>query len=159
LSKLSLNESERQALREQLKKHEGTGPVKNGRFFPYKDSVGKLTIGYGRNLEDRGLSLAEAEFLLNNDIDDHGEELVEKLPWVTTLSFPRLSVLLDMAFNMGLPTLLTFKRTLSLIRFGDFQGASITMLASKWATQVKGRALTLSNIMRTDINPFLKEKK
>ena len=42
-----------------IKKHEGL------RLFPYKCSVGKLTIGYGRNIEDTGISKEEAETLLN----------------------------------------------------------------------------------------------
>ena len=45
-----------------LKRHEGL------RLKPYQDTIGKLTIGYGRNLDDRGISKEEAEYLLRNDI-------------------------------------------------------------------------------------------
>ena len=34
------------------------------RLKPYRDSVGKLTIGIGRNLDDRGISKEESFFLL-----------------------------------------------------------------------------------------------
>lgn len=33
---------------------------------PYKDSVGKLTIGVGRNLDDRKLTIKEMDFLKSN---------------------------------------------------------------------------------------------
>lgn len=51
-----------QQLREQLERHEGL------RLKPYKDTVGKLTIGIGRNLDDKGISRKEAFALLDNDI-------------------------------------------------------------------------------------------
>lgn len=145
------------ALREQLKEHEGTGPVKNGRFYPYRDSVGKLTIGYGRNLDDRGLSLQEVELLLDNDIEEHMQELFEKVPWIKRLDGVRQSVLVDMAFNLGVAGLLAFKRTLTSVQNGDYTLAGMQMLASKWARQVKRRALTLSKMMRTGVSPFAKE--
>ena len=51
------------------KRHEGTGPMQNGRLMPYHDSVGKLTIGYGRNIEDTGVTPEEALYLLQNDLE------------------------------------------------------------------------------------------
>ena len=50
------------ALLRLLTRHEGRRP------FPYLDTAGKLTIGVGRNLTDRGLSSAEIDLLLANDI-------------------------------------------------------------------------------------------
>ena len=38
------------------------------RLMPYRDTVGKLTIGVGRNLDDVGISLDEANMLLTNGI-------------------------------------------------------------------------------------------
>ena len=46
----------KQRLAEQLKVHEGL------RLKPYKDTVGKWTIGIGRNLEDKGITEQEALF-------------------------------------------------------------------------------------------------
>jgi lysozyme len=48
-----------------LQRHEGL----RLRLRAYRDTVGKLTIGYGRNLDDRGISEDEAGFMLDNDID------------------------------------------------------------------------------------------
>ena len=42
--------------REMIMRHEGTGPVKDGRFLLYKCSANKNTIGFGRNLDDYGVS-------------------------------------------------------------------------------------------------------
>jgi lysozyme len=126
-----------------LKLHEGL------RLKPYKDTVGKLTIGYGRNLTDRGLTEVEAEFLLDNDIKGHSEELVKALPWLVDLDPARQAVLVDMAFNLGVPGLLKFKNTLRAVREGRFEDAAKGMLASKWARQVKGRAVRLAQVMKT----------
>lgn len=142
------------ALKPQLKKHEGTGPVKNGRFMPYRDSVGKMTIGWGRNLDDRGISEWEAEFLLQNDIDQHLQELITALPWVATLDPVRRDVLADMAFNLGVPKLLKFENTLDSIKRGKYELAAVQMLQSHWASQVGSRALTLAKMMRSGVSPF-----
>ncbi len=40
------------------------------RLKPYRCSAGKLTIGYGRNLDDRGISAHEANDLFENDLID-----------------------------------------------------------------------------------------
>ena len=47
---------------EMLKRHEGL------KVFPYHCSQNKLTIGIGRNLDDKGISKDEAYYLLYNDI-------------------------------------------------------------------------------------------
>ena len=98
----------RQLLLEQLERHEGL------RLKPYRDTVGKLTIGYGRNLDDRGISEDEAGFMLDNDIDLVVAEL-ERMPLFLSLNPVRQVVLANMAFNMGMPTLLTFRRMLGAL--------------------------------------------
>ena len=51
---------DKEKLIEQLRLHEGV------EHMPYKDTVGKLTIGVGRNLDDRGLSDDEIDYILSN---------------------------------------------------------------------------------------------
>jgi lysozyme len=131
------------SLIEQLKRDEGL------RLTPYKDTVGKLTVGYGRNLSDIGISKDEAEFLLTNDVRRAAEDLSRTLPWTDKLTEVRRAVLINMCFNMGLGGLLQFKTTLSLIQAGDYDKASFRMLQSKWATQVGDRAERLSMQLRT----------
>lgn len=135
----------RLALKARLIRDEGL------RLKPYKDTVGKLTIGVGRNLDDRGISVDEARILLDHDIDDHENELRAKWPHYDKLDDVRQEVLLNMAFNLGVPGLLKFVNTLAAVVAGDFDAAAYGMLHSKWASQVGKRASRLAEEMRTGI--------
>lgn len=110
---------------------------------------GRLTIGVGRNLSDRGITAEESAYLLSHDIEDHWRDLLTAVPWAETLDVVRRTVLLDMAFNLGVPGLLKFKRTLALIQQGQWHDASVAMLQSEWADQVGARSLRLAEMMRT----------
>lgn len=128
---------------EQLKLHEGV------RNRPYTDSVGKLTIGVGRNLTDKGLKPKEVEYLLMNDIMDCVDDLNRNIPWWRQLNEVRQRVLMDMCFNLGIGKLLGFENTLKYMEHGDYTQAAANMLQSKWAAQVGQRAKRLSEMMRT----------
>jgi lysozyme len=132
-------------LAEQLKKHEGL------RLKPYTDTVGKLTLGIGRNLEDKGITEQEALFMLNNDVDYFYGQLNKKLTWFKSLDDARQNVLINMAFNLGVAGLLSFKNTLRLVSVGHFHEAAEEMLNSKWAKQVGYRAEELAEQMRTGV--------
>lgn len=138
---------DRAAMTRQLRLHEGE------RLKPYRCTAGKLTIGIGRNLEDRGITREEAAILLANDIAAEERELQRALPWVTKLDEVRQRVLLDMSFNMGLVGLLGFKNTLATIEAGNYQRAATMMLDSKWAKQVGQRAERLARMMATGRDP------
>ena len=118
----------------------------------YQDSVGKWTIGVGRNLDDVGISEDEAMYLLRNDISRAKRDLEKALPWVKDLDIVRYNVLVNMCFNMGIGSskrgLLSFRYTLGLIQKGEYDKASFQMLHSKWAKQVGIRAHRLSVKMR-----------
>jgi len=133
----------KQKLAEQLKVHEGL------RLKPYKDTVGKWTIGIGRNLEDKGITEQEALFMLNNDVDYFYDKIKKEINWFWALDDVRQNVLVNMAFNLGVSGLLTFKNTLSLISFNRYEEAAEEMLNSKWARQVGYRAQELAEQMRT----------
>ena len=132
-------------LHSMIEMHEGK------KYKPYRDTVGKLTIGIGRNLDDRGLSEDEVQLLFSNDVRIATEELERAFPWTRSLDEVRKAVLIDMSFNMGLPVLSQFKNTLSLIERGEYEKAAVAMLQSKWATQVGNRAKRLSEMMRTGV--------
>jgi lysozyme len=125
-----------------LEKHEGL------RLFPYKDTVGKLTIGIGRNLIDRGITREEALMMLENDIKYFTEQLSKELPWFDSKPDNVKLVLIDMAFNLGIYGLLNFKNTLGHIERGEYKEASVDMLNSLWAKQVGIRAIELANMLR-----------
>lgn len=118
------------------------------RLFPYEDTVGKLTIGYGRNLDDVGISRVEALQMLSNDIAKTLSGLHSHIPWFGKLSPNRKRVLANMAFNLGLDGLLKFTATLKLIKYGLYLEASLAMLESKWAKQVGPRAQRLAQLMK-----------
>lgn len=127
---------------ELIKKHEGL------RLKPYKCSAGKITIGYGRNLEDNGISAYEAEQMLFNDIQKCYTDLVKLSCW-NKLDEARKAVLLDMCYNIGIARLKTFKKMLAALEVGAYNRAAKEMLDSKWAFQVKTRATELAEIMKT----------
>jgi lysozyme len=76
------------------------------------------------------------------------EELDDKLPWWRKMDEPRQGVLLNMAYNLGVPRLLAFKRALGAMRIGDYARAGTEMLDSRWAReQVRSRAAELARQM------------
>jgi lysozyme len=139
-------------IQEQLIQHEGL------RLLPYKDSVGRWTIGVGRNLDDVGISKSEALYLLDNDIGRVCVELDQALPWWRGLDLIRQQVLIDLGFNLGVLTppetakLLTFERTLALIRTGQYVLAADNLTTTLWHTQVGSRALDLEAMLRMPVD-------
>lgn len=104
----------------------------NFRGFPYPDSKGITTIGYGRNLRDNPLTKAEGLFLMQTDERRAAETVLRIAPWAVRLDDVRWSVLVAMAFQMG-NRLRTFKQTLAEVECGNYAGAARRMLQSKWA--------------------------
>ena len=138
------------------------------RLQVYKDTLGIDTIGIGRNLEDRGITKEELEwmdipnidvvyemgiteadavYLAENDVQIVEEELVRAHPCVDSLDAVRQLIVIDMAFNMGVPRLNKFKMMWAAIHDEDYPTAAKEMLNSRWANQVKGRATKLANAM------------
>src|SRR3989338_8096197 len=107
------------------------------RLKPYRDSVGKLTIGVGRNLDDKGLTRAEAEALLDNDIRDAEADVAHRLPWSAQLDEPRRGVLVMLAFNAGIGGLLTFRKMLAAMGRGAWAEAARELVESHFLPQVR----------------------
>lgn len=137
---------DKKQLTKELRRDEGVVP------FAYQDHLGYWTIGVGRLIDKKkggGLSDAEIDFLLSNDIDRFEKQIIDALPWYGSLDDVRQRVLVNMAFNMGIAGLLGFKNTLAMVERGDYAGAAKGMLASKWAGQVGERAKRLATMMET----------
>jgi len=138
------------------------------RLQVYKDTLGIDTIGIGRNLEDRGITKeeldwmdipnmdavyeygiteADAMYLAKNDVQIVEEELVRAHPCVDKLDAVRQLVLMDMAFNMGVPRLRKFTKMWNAIHENKFDIAAKEMLDSRWAVQVKSRSTKLAHAM------------
>jgi lysozyme len=118
------------------------------RLKPYRCSAGRLTIGVGRNLEDRGITEAEALMLLDADIRSFWGQLVVALPWLVQAPETVQEVLANMCFNLGLAGLLEFRLTLAHMQAGRYAEAAVEMLRSKWAAQVGPRAERLAGRLR-----------
>ena len=121
--------------------------------IPYRCTAGKLTIGVGRNLDDRGITPEEARYLLRNDLARAQADLDKYLPWWNGLSEVRRAVMIDMAFNLGIHGLLKFRNTLEALRRGDWQAASAEMKNSKWYRDVGRRGDRLIQMVLTDSWP------
>jgi lysozyme len=126
---------------ENLVAHEGY------RTMPYTDTVGKLTIGVGRNLTDRGLSKEEVYFLLANDIKRACGEIDLYFPWVWKMTENRQRVMIELTFAMGITKIRGFKRMLLAAASGHYADAAIELLNSRWAEQVGERAHALAQLL------------
>jgi len=126
------------------------------RLKPYKCTAGKLSIGFGRNLDDKGISESEAEILLTNDIEDCLDSLRNifnnfehyYLSENRSLSKNRQLVLVDMMFNLGKTRFLKFKKMIKAVKDEDFEEAAKQILDSRYATQVPNRAKRNIDLMR-----------
>lgn len=127
------------SLVEQLKRHEGW------RAKPYIDTVGVPTFGYGFTY----LTEEEGEQILQNRIATCKADLVDAFPWTRKLDPVRFNVLVNMTYNLGINRLSQFVNTLKAVEEGRYDDAVKGMLASKWATQVHGRAIELAKQMQT----------
>ena len=128
-----------------IKKHEGCS------LTMYKCPSGKLTIGYGHNIEDRGISEEVAELLLEQDIIIAYKQVKNTIKCFESLTEARQYVLIDMCFNMGITKLMGFKKMLAALDKGDYKTAGKEMLDSKWAKQVKSRATYLACVMQSGL--------
>lgn len=131
------------ALKQRVLNHEGI------KLHPYQCPAGKLTIGIGRNLEENGISRAEAFYLLENDLKRCETECAQSFPWFELLNPVRQGVVVEMVFNLGLKRFLDFKRFMKALTIKDYSCAAQEMLNSRWALQVGKRAERLAQIMKT----------
>jgi lysozyme len=125
-----------------LRHHEGV------RHKPYKDTVGKLTIGVGRNLDDNGLSDDEIDYLLQNDINRCMSEAMT-YDWFKDLNDARRAVVLSLLFNLGKPRYDKFVKHHEAMADGHMLVASRELLDSRWAKQVGRRANEMAKQLET----------
>lgn len=117
----------------------------------YVDAKGWLSIGVGHNLRQRPLSDRAIQVILEDDVRDTTEGLMAAHPWVGALSEVRQEVLINMAFNMGLGGLNSFKRMLVAVQNGQWKKAADEILDSNYAKQVGDRAKRLARQMAEDV--------
>ncbi len=115
----------------------------------YRCTSGKWTIGVGRNLEDRGITEAEADFLLGTDIAVVLADLDRELPEWRKWPEPVQLGVANMCFNLGWPRLAKFVDTLAALRRHDWLAAADAALDSLWARQVGDRAQRIADLIRS----------
>ena len=118
------------------------------RLKPYTCPNGKLTIGYGRNLDQKGITRDEAEYLLSQDVESVYLDLFVKLPFFNGLPEKIQAALINMAYNMGTTALFTFRRMLIALEIGRFDKAADAVLMSLYARQVPNRAKRIATLIR-----------
>lgn len=141
------------------------------RAAPYKDSRGLWTVGEGRCLETAPLTGAEWKYLLDNGLIDVNLEkagadwlegqiidaitakLAATFSWWPTITQARRDALIDMAYQMGVPKLLTFSQMLRAITYQDWPTVYEQALASDWAQQTPARAQQVAAQLRDGVYP------
>ncbi len=129
-------------LQERIKNHEGFSKKL------YKCPAGKLTIGYGRNIEDNGITQKEADLMLETDVDVAIREVREVFDDFKTFGKVRQNALIDMMFNLGKPTFLKFKKMIKAIKIKDWVNASEEARKSLWYNQVGDRSKRIVKELR-----------
>ena len=151
-------EMNQETIIERLKFHEGF------KLMPYKDSLGKLTIGIGRCIDTHpftekelsfvgdwkhGITVSAAYQLCKNDINECQSKLNKLGAWFHNLDDERKYALLDMCFQLGFDGLCKFKNMLKHIQSKDWQGAYYECLNSKYGKQTPTRAKRIALLLKT----------
>lgn len=135
----------RKYLKELLLKHEGF------RQFPYRDITGHLTVGIGRNLDAKGISLDEALVLLDNDVQRDEHALWRVCPVFNKLNDARKIALLNMCYNLGIDGLMKFRKMFAYLEAEDYANAAKEALDSLWAKQVGNRAHDIAYLIEEGV--------
>jgi len=145
-----MEENSMDKLIDTLKRHEGV------KHFAYRDSLGILTIGCGRNISNSpinkgiGVSDDEIDYMLQNDIERTIKELSREYPWFNEMEEgARKDGIINMHFNLGRARFAGFKKAIGHMEMGDHDQAALEFLDSRWAKQVKGRAIEVTDMIKT----------
>ena len=142
-----------------LQRDEGRRVNVRGRHMPYRCPANKLTIGYGRNIEDNGISETEALDLLTNDAIQAHRDAASLIPNWLGLDDVRQNVVANMAYNMGRSTLAKFTNFLAAVNEGRYEVAAYEMIMSDWYRQVGMRSVRLKQeMLRGKVEPWASSK-
>ncbi|WP_336983564.1 MULTISPECIES: glycoside hydrolase family protein [unclassified Cedecea] len=145
-------------LKERLKVYEGTisyqqsrGYFRQGKFYPYKDSLGYLTVGYGHLITStekfqNGLTPVEADTLLDKDIANARAGLQR-------LNLGKLApdiedYLVIMIFQLGFNGVSKFKKLLAAASRTDRDGIRRESVDSLWYRQTPNRVNDMNKQLR-----------
>lgn len=135
---------------------EGSGPQRDGCHFPYPDSEGVQTIGYGHNLDAKGLPHDLVLMLFRADIADAIDAVRYNFSCYDQLSRPRQLVLTSMGFQFGKSGLAKWPRFISAVHLGHYDEAAEQLLDSKAAReQAPTRFKILAQMMRENVSQWV----
>jgi lysozyme len=97
------------------------------------------------------LKKAEAEMLLQNDMEDIFLLLDKNIPMWKYEDFNVRLVLCDMCYNLGIKGLLKFKKFLNAVDESDYETAAEELKQSKYYKQVPNRAKRNINLILEEI--------
>jgi lysozyme len=130
----------------------------------YPCSEGKLTIGYGYNLEAHGVPAAKAKGLvwtreradkaLRAEVEVAMAELEAHWPrWDDEFDQVRQAVFVSGVYQLGTAGAATFKNTIACLRAHDFEGAVRNLNLSKWARQTPKRVGRITKMLLSGVWP------
>ena len=127
-----------------IRAHEGY------RGQPYKDTLGKLTIGVGTLLpltEDEAMLLAYCR--MQDSADELGQCLYDARHLaITDLPWDVRYALVEMAFQLGVPRFMGFRKMIDAIKERRWKDAAAEALDSRWARQTPTRAEHVAAVFR-----------
>jgi len=108
---------------------------------PYYCTANKLSIGIGRNLDDRGITKEEALLLFANDLRIACSDLY-RVFGDDFKGFPDNAqlVFIDMMFQLGFSRFCGFLKMIDYAKAGNWKEAARELMDSKYAKQVPNRA-------------------
>jgi len=119
----------------------------------YKCSLGYWTIGIGRLIDQSmngGITIDEAKFLLNNDIETKLAEIRKRWPYFDKLSEVRQRAVANMCFQLGVAGFMKFKRAIAAMEIGHYERAALEFADSTWAKQTPARAKRICAMIKSN---------
>jgi lysozyme len=116
---------------------------------PYMDTTGHLTIGYGHNLDAKGLCEAALVAQLHFDMDEAIADLDRVIPSWRTHPEPVQRALVNLTFNLGISKLVRFDMTLRLIAQRKYVQAATNLMKTLYAKQVPNRARKVAALIKS----------
>lgn len=123
----------------------------------YVDTSGYLHIGHGICIDDRvkgaGITPHEAAYLLQNRMAVAMTVLSRNAHRLLHCSDIRKTVIVCMAYQLGVAGVEAFEKMFAALEKGDFATAADEMLDSVWAKQTPERAARMAQIMASGVFP------
>lgn len=121
---------------------------KTGVEFTGQAVLGKLTIGIGYNIQDRGIPESIVAALFDITFKEAVEICQGTFPKWREISDDRQTVLISLAFNLGAGRFAGFKDLIAAVNRQDWPAAAAELLDSKAARDLPKRYGRLHKILR-----------